>query len=271
MQALSTNLRIAFEPVEVAKPILSVVIPTFNEALSLPESLYRLRDFAHESGLSLEAVIVDDGSPDGTGQIAEALAPRLEPAVRVKVIHRPGKLGVTGALFDGIQNSGGRWVTTLDADNSHDISSLRDMFLAAQSGADVVVGSRYVRGGRIEVWPLYRRIISLGATSLARSLFDLDVRDPMSGFALMTRDVAERLPTPCNPRASKLLLEVLVRVRPQRVVEVPIRFRDRANGESKFSIRDMVEFVHLVRSLFAEHKERGSPRLAADGRPTHHA
>ncbi len=254
MQALSTNQRIPFEPVEVAVPILSVVIPTFNEALSLPESLDRLLVFAQESGLSLEAVIVDDGSPDGTGEIAEALAPRLEPAVSVKVIHRPSKLGLSGALYDGIQNSGGRWVTTLDADNSHDISSLRDMFLAAQSGADVVVGSRYVRGGRIEAWPLYRRIISLGATSLARILFDLDVRDPVSGFALMTRDVAERLPTPCNPRASKLLLEVLVRVRPESVVEVPIRFRDRANGESKFTIGDVVEFVRLVISLFAERR-----------------
>lgn len=249
MQALSTNPKVAGSPAQIVTPVMSVIIPTFNEALSLPGTLNRLAVFSQTSGLRLEVVIVDDGSPDGTGQIAENLASELEPAISMKVIHRASKLGLSGALFEGVQHAEGQWVTILDADNSHDLSSLRSMFQVALSGADLVIGSRYVAGGRIEAWPLYRRIISLSATRLARTMFGLRVRDPVSGFALMSRSLAQRLPPPRNPRGSKLVLEVLVRMRPGRVVEVPIRFHDRANGASKFTGADVLEFVRLLLCL----------------------
>ena len=128
-----------------------------------------------------------------------------EPA---RVLHRPAKLGLSSALYEGIQASQGAWVAILDADNSHDVSCIRSMLQEGLDGADVVVGSRYVRGGRIEDWPLHRRVISMGATSLARMLFRLDVHDPMSGFALIRRETARRLPDVRNPRSYKLLLEI---------------------------------------------------------------
>lgn len=233
-------------------PDISVVVPTFNEATNLPELFERLLAFVRESKLSIETIVVDDASPDGTGVIAEQLAIKHNGSLSARVLHRPAKLGLSSALYDGIQISRGSWVAMLDGDNSHDIRSLKDMFRAAQDGVDVVIGSRYVEGGRIEDWPSRRRFISRVATVLARTLFHLEVKDPMSGFALIRRDAAARLPELLNPRTYKFLLELLVRVRPLRVREVPIVFRNRRNGDSKLSGKEFVEFGVLLVYLLRE-------------------
>ncbi len=254
MQVGTSETCIDSVPEVSAPPFLSIIIPTFNEALNLPGLFQRLLGFVKESNLLVETIVVDDDSPDGTGSLAEELATRHNGWLRVQVLHRPAKLGLSSALYDGIRASAGAWIAMLDADNSHDISALRDRLVAAQAGADVVVGSRYVKGGRIEDWPLHRRVISLGATTITRALFGLEVQDPMSGFAVFRRDVAYRLPSLLNPKAFKLLLELLVRVHPLEVIEIPICFTNRANGHSKFSINEMVEFLRLVRAL-----RRGNP------------
>lgn len=235
-------------------PVLSIIVPTYNEASNLPELFDRLLEFVKTSRLSIETIVVDDSSPDGTGLIAEELAVRHNGVLSARVLHRPAKLGLSSALYDGIQASRGDWIATLDGDNSHDIRSLSEMFGVARDGVDVVIGSRYIHGGRIEAWPLSRRAISLGATVLSRAVFRLAVRDPMSGFALIRRDVAVRLPNLVNPRAYKLLLELLVRVRPLSVVEVPITFTNRRNGDSKLTSKEIVEFVRLMILLQRERR-----------------
>lgn len=237
-------------------PVLSIVIPTFNEASNLPELFDHLLSFVQESKLSIETIVVDDASPDGTGILAEELAVRHNGVLSARVLHRPSKLGLSSALYDGMQASHGKWIAMLDGDNSHDIGSLFDMFKAAQDGVDVVIGSRYVEGGRIEDWPLSRRVISLGATLITRFLFRLKVHDPMSGFALIRRDVALRLPDLLNPRAYKFLLEILVRLRPLSVAEVPITFRNRRNGDSKLTTWEIAEFVRLL--VFLQRERRGA-------------
>ena len=237
-------------------PILSVVVPTFNEATNLPELFDRLLAFVRESNLSIETIVVDDASPDGTGVLAEELAVRHNGTLSARVLHRPGKLGLSSALFDGIRASRAPWIAMIDADNSHDVKSLRVMFAAAQDGADVVIGSRYIQGGKIEQWPLRRRLISLLATAIARALFRLEVRDPMSGFAILRRDIAMKLDGLRNPRAYKLLLEVLVRLRSLHIREVPITFRDRTRGSSKLSWKEIVEFDRLILALLHEHSSR---------------
>ncbi len=232
------------------EPQISIIVPTFNEASNLPELFNRLLTFVRESRLSVETIVVDDASPDGTGIIAEELAIRHNGTLSAKVIHRPGKLGLSSALFDGIQSSRGLWVAMLDADNSHDIRSLRDMWRATKDGVDVVIGSRYVRGGKIEDWPLNRRLVSRGATWLARTAFRLRVKDPMSGFALFRRETGVGLTELRNPRAYKFLLELLVRSEGLRVEEVPITFRDRKNGDSKLTPKEFIEFTRLLLALF---------------------
>lgn len=227
-------------------PTLSFVVPTFNEATNLPSLFEHLLDFVRESGVYAETIIVDDSSPDGTGILAEELAVRHNGTLRARVLHRPAKLGLSSALLDGVRASQGMWVAILDADNSHDISSLGEMMRVAEAGADVVIGSRYVEGSRIEAWPPHRRLISLAATFLTRAAFRRGVRDPMSGFALFRRDRLVRLPDLLNPRAYKFLLEVLVRLRPLEVREVPITFRNRRNGDSKLTPLEIVEFLKLI-------------------------
>lgn len=236
-----------------AEPQVSIIVPTFNEASNLPEFFDRLLAFVRESRLSVETIVVDDASPDGTGVLAEQLAIKHNGTLSARVIHRPGKLGLSSALFDGIQTSRGSWVAMLDADNSHDIRSLQDMWRAARDDVDVVIGSRYVRGGRIEDWPLNRRLVSRGATWLARTAFRLEVKDPMAGFALLRRETAVRMSDLRNPRAYKFLLELLVRAHGLRVQEVPITFRNRKVGHSKLTPREFIEFARLMVSLMRSH------------------
>lgn len=241
-------------------PTISFVVPTFNEATNLPLLFERLLDFVKETRLSVETIIVDDSSPDGTGILAEELAIRHNGVLSARVVHRPAKLGLSSALFDGVHVSRGTWIAILDADSSHDVSSLREMMRAAEEGADVVIGSRYTAGGRIEAWPAHRRLISLAATFLARSLFRLGVQDPMSGFALIRRETLVRLPDLLNPHAYKFLLEVLVRLRPLRVREVPITFRDRQNGDSKLTPVEIFEFLKLILFLIVRRDSEKKPK-----------
>ncbi len=233
-------------------PTLSIIIPTFNEAANLPSLFSGLLEFVRTTNLFVETIVVDDSSPDGTGVLAEELAIKHNGTLSARVLHRPRKLGLSSALYDGIRVSAGNWVVMLDADNSHPTQSLLEMYQLAQRGADVVIGSRYVAGGRIEDWPLRRRLVSRGATLIARIAFHLDVKDPVSGFAILRRETAMRLPELLNPRTYKFLLELLIRVRPAHVEEVPIVFRDRRNGDSKLTPKEFVEFGLLVLALLRE-------------------
>lgn len=214
--------------------------------------LFGLERLAHEQKLRIEAIVVDDASPDGTGAIAANLSLTLNGGLAVRVIHRPAKAGLSSALHEGALQAHGRHVLIMDADNSHDIAQVPAMLSAASSGADVVIGSRYVKGGQIPDWPIFRRLMSVGAIGIAKAFLGLDVRDPTSGYALFRRDLISPFPALLNPNAYKFLLEVLVRRRPERVIEVPIVFRDRQNGESKLTARQLVEYLRLVGSLARE-------------------
>src|SRR3990170_3121300 len=221
-------------------PALSVIVPTYNERDSLPILINRLASVA--AGVVLEVVIVDEGSPDGTGALAEELA-RPAP-MPIRVVHRPGKAGLASAVMDGVAVSRGATVTVMDADLSHPPELLPDLAAAVADGADVAVASRYVPRGGIEAWPLLRRIVSRGATGLARMGLGLSVHDPLSGFfaarrTLLTGGEYRQL-------GYKLLVEILATHRRARVVEIPYRFVDRGHGTSKLSPREIVDFLRLL-------------------------
>lgn len=230
------------------RPALSVIVPTYNERDSLPILIDRLAHVA--AGVVLEVVIVDDDSPDGTGALAEELA-RTSP-MPIRVVHRPGKAGLASAVMDGVAVSRGATVTIMDADLSHPPELLPDLAQAVADGADVAVASRYVPRGGIEAWPLLRRLVSRGATALARVGLGLSVRDPLSGFfaarrTLLTGGTYRRL-------GYKLLMEILAIHRRARVVEIPYRFVDRGQGASKLSPGEIVDFLRLLAHL---RRERG--------------
>ena len=230
---------------------LSVLIPTYNERENVSTLLQRLlQTLAREE---FQIVVIDDNSPDGTADLVES-AFGADP--RIRLLRRQGKMGLGSAILDGLRVSSGEYVVMMDADLSHQPEDLHKL-LQVSDGADIVVGSRYLGGSRIQGWPLTRKIASRVAILIARMLLDLPVKDPTSGFALYRREIVEQLAGQLNPRGFKLLVEVLAKASTVRVKEVPITFHNRSAGASKFNLKEVVEFVRLCLRLRHHQKRTG--------------
>ncbi|GAC1496763.1 MAG: hypothetical protein NVS1B1_14390 [Candidatus Limnocylindrales bacterium] len=216
--------------------MISIVIPTYNEAGSLPTLVQRLGSAL--GGREWELIVVDDGSPDGTADIAAAMAPRLP----VRVVRRAGKLGLASAVLDGFRAANGEVLVCMDADLSHPPEVVPHLVDALTDGADLAVGSRYVAGGGVEDWPLRRRIVSRVACLMGNAL--VPVRDATSGFFALRRSVIDGVHL--NPIGFKIGFEVIARGRYHAVVEVPYTFRDREHGSSKFGRREIAQYVQQL-------------------------
>lgn len=217
------------------------MIPTYNERDNLEELVRRTSSACSKTGMNFEIVIVDDNSPDGTGQLAEEMAETFN----VKVVHRAGKLGLSTAVLEGFKASKGTILVVMDADLSHPPEKIADMVeRIAKGGADMVIGSRYIEGGHVENWPVHRRLMSKSATLLARGL--TKVKDPMSGFFAVRSEALEGVEL--NPIGYKIGLEILVKGRISRVEEAPITFADRKAGKSKLGTSVTLKYVdHCIR------------------------
>ena len=226
-----------------AIPDLSVVVPTYNERDRLAELVAAVFAACEAEGVSLEMVIVDDNSPDGTGEVADAIA-TTRP---VKVVHRSGKLGLGTAVVAGFEVATSPVFGVMDADFSHPPALVPHLLRTLQTTqADVVVGSRYIAGGSTPNWPFARRTLSRFACFLARPLSP--VVDAVSGFFVIRRDVARGVAIKAG--GFKILLELLVRARPRRLVELPYRFDDRERGESKMSLKEAAGYLIQLRDLY---------------------
>ena len=223
-----------------------MIVPTYNEKDNLEELVTRIERACSGAGIETEIVIVDDNSPDGTGAEADELA----RSHRMKVIHRQGKLGLSSAVTEGFSAASGSDLVVMDADLSHPPEKIPAMVSMLESGeAEIVIGSRYVKGGSVENWPIRRRVISKGATLLARGL--TKVRDPMSGFIALKRSVVEGVAL--DPIGYKIGLEILVKGKYQKVAEVPIHFANRKAGKSKLGGSEFLRYLDHVTRLY-EHK-----------------
>lgn len=229
-----------------------VVIPTYNEAMTI-ERIVRAVDSELEGLVPGEhrILVVDDNSPDGTGQLADRLAIELQT---VDVLHRPGKSGLGQAYLAGFDHAlarGAELIFEMDADFSHDPRYLGDL-LAAARDADLVLGSRYVPGGGVRDWSLVRRMISRGGSFYARVILGVQVRDLTGGFKCIHRKVLESIDLP-SVRAEGYVFQIEVTYRAVaagfRVKEVPIVFIDRTEGASKMSTRIAVEAMWSVPRL----------------------
>jgi dolichol-phosphate mannosyltransferase len=223
--------------------VLSVVIPTFNEAQNVRELVTRLNTAL--SGIAWEAIFVDDNSPDGTAAEAKALAASDD---RVRCIKRLGRRGLASACIEGIMSSAATYVVVIDADLQHDERILpRMLSLLTNDSADLVIGSRYVPGGSADAFAASRASVSRLATNIARMLLGVSVSDPMSGFFMMRRDKFEQVAGELSSIGFKILLDIMVTARGHlRVVEVPYEFRARQFGESKFDAQIGLEFLGLI-------------------------
>jgi len=232
-----------------------MVVPTYNERDRLAELVTAVFAAAAGHGLALELVIVDDNSPDGTGQLADELA----ATYRMRVVHRSGKLGLGTAVVAGFEVATADVVGVMDADFSHPPSLVPSLYAAFRStNADVVVASRYVPGGSTPDWPFKRRLLSRAACLLARGLSP--IRDAASGFFVIKREVAQG--TSIKAGGFKICLELIVRSGARRLVELPYRFDDRELGQSKMSLREAAGYLVQLRDLYGE-------RLRGARRPAH--
>ncbi|MFY9719569.1 MAG: polyprenol monophosphomannose synthase, partial [Candidatus Cybelea sp.] len=197
----------------------SIVIPTYNEAGGIEKLLRALETTFEASGLDGEIIVVDDNSPDGTGEIVERLARELP----VRCLHRSGKLGLSSAVIEGwaIARNDSVALGAMDADFSHDVKALPEMVKALDSGEfGLAIGSRYVPGGGISNWPKRRIIASRVACALARPL--TDVKDVTSGFFLVRRDALTGVRL--DPIGFKIGLEVIAKAHYGKATEVPYVF-----------------------------------------------
>jgi glycosyltransferase involved in cell wall biosynthesis len=232
---------------------LALVVPTYNERDRLPELVRAIFAAYDAAGVEGELVIVDDNSPDGTGDVADELA-RSFP---IRVIHRAGKLGLGTAVIEGFNAAMTEFVGVIDADLSHPPDLVPRMLAVLQKeGADVVIGSRYIAGGGTHNWETSRVLMSKFACMLARGL--TPVRDATSGFFLMRRDLARGVTISAG--GFKICLELLIRSEPGLVIEVPYVFSGRTAGESKMNWKEALGYLRQLRDLYAYRRRRHLPR-----------
>ena len=222
-----------------------VIIPTYNES----RNVQRIALAVLEQDVRLQVLVVDDGSPDGTGDIADTIAAENP---RVHVLHRAGKLGLGTAYVAGFRwalEHGFDFVFEMDADFSHDPGHL-PQFLGAIETADLVLGSRY-RNGKVTVvnWPIARLMLSYGANAYARRVTGLSLWDSTGGFKCFRREVLEAIDlndVRSNGYAFQIEMSFRAWKRGFRISEIPIVFTDRMEGESKMSRKIMWEAIWMV-------------------------
>ena len=224
-------------------PAVSVVVPCYNERENVPRMVAALE--AALAGLDWEVIFVDDDSPDGTTAIARELAGR---DARVRCIRRVGRRGLASAVIEGALSASGALVAVLDGDMQHDETRIPEMLRLLESGRDIVVGSRKLRGGSTEgLSSPAREWLSAQGIRLAQVLTRTTLTDPMSGFFALRRALFDRLAPRLTGQGFKILLDlVLAAPAPLAIEEVPYRFRPRAAGESKLDALVMFQFAGLL-------------------------
>lgn len=233
---------------------LSVVIPTYNEAINLPRIVEVLLHLPIDG---LEILVIDDNSPDGTGEIADQLSDRYHDAL--SVIHRQGKLGLGSAYLRGFESAlqgGAQIVAQMDADFSHPPDMLLSL-LAVLDNCDVAVGSRYIPGGSVDKnWPSWRKALSAFGNFYARTILNLPVRDVTSGLKLWRREALLGMPLErvrSNGYAFQIEMTYIAHRLGYRIQEVPFYFPDREWGHSKMSFQIQVEAALRVWQLRFEY------------------
>jgi dolichol-phosphate mannosyltransferase len=263
---------------------LSVIVPTYNESENILHLIRSIMKNMPSSFVS-EIIVVDDNSPDRTGEIVEAYTLRLHgnsssiepeeiykenkthfvptaksdgidynPSISqcsIKVLHRPEKKGLIPAILEGIGYSSGRYILVMDADFSHSPERIPEMVAELEEpNIDMVVASRYTKGGSIKGWPLRRRLISKGAVKIAKCGLPIqkEIEDPMSGFFALKRHIIEGIKI--DSTGYKILLEILVKAKNVRVKEIPYIFTDRKAGKSKLDKGVMFDYIKAVYHLY---------------------
>jgi len=234
---------------------ISIVIPTYNESRNIVRILDSL-NISIPRDLDAEVIVVDDNSPDGTSNTVEEYAKRQDKGLDIQVIKRTNKRGLSSAIVKGIEHAKGDAVVVMDSDLSHPTQTIPKMIEELhKSDCDIVVASRYIKGGSISGWPFKRKLISKGATKIAQHGLGIKIKDPMSGFFAFKRNIVNNIKF--DAIGYKILLEILVKAKNAKVKEIPYNFIDRTSGSSKMSISVGVDYLKSVWKLYRYGKSVG--------------
>jgi dolichol-phosphate mannosyltransferase len=224
---------------------LSVVIPTYNEAENVGPLILAIERVFRVHGINGEILVVDDNSPDGTGNVVKEYLDKFD---NIRILERKTKNGLGYAYKAGFRAVSGRVVMEMDADFSHDPSDIPRIFREFDGTFDVVIGSRYVGGGRIIGWDFARRMVSFVANLLVNILLRLGVKDNTSGFRAYDREALDAVLPYVRCNSYDFQVEMLQRAREHglRLREIPIVFRERAHGKSKLGRGEFSSFIKML-------------------------
>lgn len=213
---------------------VSLIIPTYNEARNIPFLIEEIFNVVDKTIINLEFIVVDDNSPDKTGNVVEGLAQQYP----IKVLHRMHKTGLGSAVRDGFEKSGRPYIGVMDADLSHDPIILNSL-IKSLVNYDIAIGSRFEVGSSVERWSWGRKLLSKTGVVLARLL--THVHDPLSGYFFLRREVLSGVSlTTCG---YKILFEILVKGKYNKVTEIPYNFRMRRYSYSKLNYKEYISFL----------------------------
>ncbi|KAJ4305194.1 dolichol-P-mannose synthesis [Kalmusia sp. IMI 367209] len=238
-------------PPKQTKNKYSILLPTYNERRNLPIITWLLNKTFTENDLDWELIIVDDGSPDGTQEVAAQLQKVYSPHIQIRA--RAGKLGLGTAYVHGLQFATGNFVIIMDADFSHHPKFIADMIRVQKTqNYDIVTGTRYAGNGGVYGWDLKRKFVSRGANLFADTVLRPGVSDLTGSFRLYKKEVLEKVIKRTESKGYTFQMEMMVRAKAMgfSVAEVPISFVDRLYGESKLGGDEIVEYAKGVLNLW---------------------
>ncbi len=220
---------------------ISIIIPTYNERLNIVRLLSALTRTMKK--FNYEIIVVDDNSPDGTSSVVSAYSNKNH---RVRLVKRINERNLSSAIISGFEEARGSTFVVMDADLSHDPEILPEMVKNINKGYDIVIGSRRIKGGGAENWPFYRKIQSDIATMLARLFIGVKIKDPMSGFFALKRDLYINSKHRLNSQGYKILLEIYAKSNPKNIKEIPFIFRNRSHGYSKLTRKVVIQYLKML-------------------------
>jgi dolichol-phosphate mannosyltransferase len=250
----------------------SIVIQTYNESENILGLISEIEKKLPTSHFT-EIIIVDDNSPDGTGKLVENYIKEEKAKnekedssnvrnYRVKIVHRTAKNGLIPAILDGVKKSSGTYVLIMDADFSHPPEVIPKMMReVALNPNSIIIGSRFIEGGKVVGWPQRRKILSMGASSLARLGLNVKrVKDPMSGFFALPRELIQNISI--DTKGYKILLEILVKNKETPIKEIPYTFTDRQSGKSKMNYNVIMNYGEAIWQLYRHGQKSGQVKIS---------
>ena len=232
---------------------VSIILPTYNESQNIIHVIESIEKHLPKNFKS-ETIVVDDNSPDGTGKIVDEYLNFKKIANNtIDIIHRTTKSGLASAILKGIQHATGDIIIVMDSDLSHPPQIIPKMLDSLKKyHSDIVIASRYVKGGGIEKWTLKRKLMSKVATKIAKLSLGVSAKDPMSGFFMFKKNLLHDLKF--DGIGYKLLLEILVKTKGAKISEVPYTFTNRKFGTSKLDSSTIIDYFKSVSKLYLEGK-----------------